>query len=397
MLDAKRSVIMPWYEVNTMSLRHDFCAVASAEGANVSELCRRFGISRKTGYKWLHRYQGGGAAELADRSRCPTTMPRLTDGERTAQVVAVRDAHPTWGGRKLRRWLQDQGADPPAASTITELLRRADRLAGAGHPPPHAYQRFEAPAPNHLWQLDFKGHFAMAVGRCHPLHVLDDHSRVVLGLVACADEQRETVQRELTTIFRQYGLPWRLLCDNGPPWGTVHGEQGLTALGAWLIRLGIRLTHGRPYHPQTQGKLERANRTMAADVLAIPRYPDLAACQRAFDAWRTCYNHERPHEALGLDTPMRHYAMSPRPFPETLPPLAYEAGDVVRLVRRNGVVSFHRHDVNTSSALAGQWIAFRPTTIDGVWEIRYAHQVVRRVDLRGPTAASIDPVDPADH
>jgi transposase InsO family protein len=315
MLRAERSAKMPWQETSTMSLRREFCALASREGANVSELCRRFGISRKTGYKWLARYRAEGAAGLEDRSRRPQRMPRLTDPAGTARVLALRDRHPTWGGRKLRRRLQDLGEAAPAASTIAQILRRADRLDPAEAPRHTAWQRFEAEAANELWQLDFKGDFALASGRCHPLHLLDDHSRFVLGLVACPDQRQPTVQAALTTVFRRYGLPWRLLCDNGAPWGSVQAEGGLTALGAWLVRLGIRVVHGRPYHPQTQGKLERVNRTLAADVLATPRYPDLAACQRAFDAWRACYNHERPHEALGLATPITRYAVSPRPFP----------------------------------------------------------------------------------
>jgi len=382
---------MPWQEVSTVSLREEFCALARAEGANVSELCRRFGISRKTGYKWLGRYAAAGVAGLADASRRPATMPRLTNADRTARVLALRDAHPTWGGRKLRRRLEDLGETPPAASTITAILRRADRLASSGQTHHPAWQRFEAPAPNDLWQLDFKGHFAMAKGRCHPLHLLDDHSRVVLGLVACPNEQLETVQCELTAIFRRAGLPWRLLCDNGPPWGSFHGGPELTTLGAWLIRLGIRVSHGRPYHPQTQGKLERANRTLAADVLATPRYPDLPACQRAFDAWRHGYNHERPHEALGLATPMSRYAMSPRPFPEVLPPLTYEEGGLIRTVQPNGLVGFRGREVTAGRALAGQPVALRPTTTDGVWEVRYAHQLLRTLDLRGPRAAQIEP------
>lgn len=381
---------MPWQEVSTMSLREEFCVLACADDANVSELSRRFGISRKTGYTWLRRYQADGPAGLADRSRRPHVTPEITGAERTTQVLAVRDAHPTWGGRKLRRWLQNQGETPPAASTITEILRRDGRLDPAGPSAQGPWQRFEASAPNDLWQLDFKGHVAMEKGRCHPLHLLDDHSRVVLGLVACANEQLETVQRELTTIFRHYGLPYRLLCDNGPPWGTHHGESKLTVLGAWLMRLGITVVHGRPYHPQTQGKLERVNRTLAADVLAIARYPDLAACQTAFDRWRHGYNHERPHEALGLDTPMSRYGMSPRPFPETLPPLTYEDGDLIRKVSPNGLAAFQNHYVNTSTALSGHYVAFRPTTTAGVWEVRYAHQLIRTVDLRRPRSPEID-------
>jgi transposase InsO family protein len=390
MLAAARSGTMPWQEVSTMSLREEFCVLARAEGANVSELCRRFGISRKTGYKWLARFATAGVAGLVDASRRPQAMPRLTDPERTAQVLALRAAHPTWGGRKLRRRLADLGAAPPAASTITAILRRDGRLDPTGPSAQGPWQRFEAPAPNDLWQLDFKGHFAMAQGRCHPLHLLDDHSRMVVGLVACPNEQLATVQQALTTIFRRAGLPWRLLCDNGPPWGSFHGSGELTTLGAWLLRLGIQVIPGRPYHPQTQGKLERVNRTLAADVLATPRYPDLPACQRAFDAWRPCYNHERPHEALGLATPMSRYAMSPRPFPETLPPLTYEAGDLMRTVQHNGVVGFQGRPVSISRALRGELVALRPTATDGVWEVRYAHQLIRTLDLRGPGGAQID-------
>jgi transposase InsO family protein len=299
-------------------------------------------------------------------------------------VLALRDAHPTWGGRTRERRLQDLGETPPAASTITAILRRSGRLDPAETPAHTAWQRFEAAAPNDLWQLDFKGHFALPDGRCHPLHLLDDHSRAVLGLVACADERTETVQAALTAIFRRAGLPWRLRCDNGPPWGAVAAESGLTALGVWLIRLGVELAHGRPYHPQTQGKLERANRTLAADVLATPRSPDLPACQAAFDAWRECDNHERPHEALGLATPWSRYAASRRPFPEELPPLVYEEGDLLRKVQANGVIDFKARELRISRALVGQVVGLRPTTTDGVWTAHYAHQKIRTVDLRTP-------------
>jgi transposase InsO family protein len=375
---------MPWQEVSTMSLRREFCALAEQETANMSALCRRYGISRKTGYKWLARWRAEGVDGLPDRSRRPHATPRVTEPAMTAQVLALRDAHPTWGGRKLERRLEDLGQAPPAASTITAILRRAGRLDPTEPTHHPAWQRFEAAAPNELWQLDFKGHFALPTGRCHPLHLLDDHSRVVLGLEACADERTATVQTALTAIFRRYGLPWRLLCDNGPPWGTVQAESGLTTLGAWLLRLGITLAHGRPFHPQTQGKLERANRTLAADVLATPRYPDLPACQRAFDAWRECYNHERPHEALGLATPWSRYSDSRRPFPEELPPLVYEPGDLVRKVQANGVITFKAKELKVSTALIGQVVGLRPTTTDGVWEVRYAHQRIRSIDLRTP-------------
>ena len=320
--------------------------------------------------------------------------PRLSDAAIVERVLALRTTHPTWGGRKLKRRLEDQGEEAPAASTITEILRRAgclDPAEAASHRP---VQRFEHDAPNDLWQMDFKGHVAMTQRRCHPLMVADDHSRYVLGLAACVDESTETVQALLTEIFRRYGMPWRMLCDNGAPWGTVQAESGLTTLSAWLTRLGIGIVHGRPYHPQTQGKLERLNRTLKedvltrrlpdTDVLTIPRYPDLPAYQRAFDAWRTTYNFERPHEALGLSTPSTRYDPSPRTFPEVLPPVDYEAGDLVRTVGINGMIWFQNHKHKISRALVGQRVGVRPTTTDGVWEVRYCHVLVRTLDERGP-------------
>jgi transposase InsO family protein len=372
---------MPWQETTTMSQRDEFCGFAAREGANVSELCRRYGISRKTGYKWL----GRAATEvgLGDQSRRPHASPGATGSEIEARVLALRAAHPTWGGRKLRRRLidLDEGV-VPAASTITAILRRHGRLEPTVAAAHTAWQRFEHAAPNDLWQLDFKGHFATGQGRCHPLHLLDDHSRFVLGLVACANEQAATVQAALTAVFRRYGLPWRLLCDNGAPWGSVQAESGLTALGAWFVRLGLTVSHGRPYHPQTQGKLERCNRTLAADVLAVARYPDLPACQRAFDRWRAGYNRERPHEALGLATPASRYAPSPRPFPETLPPVTYEPGDAVRKVQAHGAIDFRARVYHISEALVGEPVALRPTTTDGLWEVYFCHRRIRTLDLR---------------
>lgn len=391
---------MPWRETSTMSLRREFCSLAQQEEANVSELCRRFGISRKTGYKWLARYRSEGEAGLGDHSRRPHSTPGQTVAAQEGRVLALRDAHPTWGGRKLRRRLQDLGEPAPAASTITAILRRGDRLAPSGPTHHPAWHRFEHDSPNALWQMDFKGDFPLARGRCFPLHVLDDHSRFVLGVVACANQRTETVRDALTAIFRRCGLPWRLLCDHGAPWGTVHAEAGLTTLGAWLVRLGIEVTHGRPRHPQTQGKLERANRTLDEDVvrrqLAIgpmvppPTSPTLAACQHAFDAWRTIYNHERPHEALGLATPSTRYYVSPRPFPEQLPNVTYDTGDLVRRVQANGMIDFRGRTLRVSKALVGEPVAVRPTTTDGVWTVHYSFVTVRTIDLRGSSATQLD-------
>jgi transposase InsO family protein len=199
---------MPWSEKSIMSQRSEFVRLFEQEGVNRRELCRRFGISPTIGYRLLARYREEGQAGLADRSRRPQRSPGRSAAAREALVLAIRDEHPVWGGRKIRRRLQDLEHQPaPSASTITAILHRngrIDRAASAGHKP---FERFERAAPNELWQMDYKGHFATAAGRCHPLTVIDDHSRYAVGLRACGDERAGTVQAELTAIFRRYVCP----------------------------------------------------------------------------------------------------------------------------------------------------------------------------------------------
>jgi len=308
------------------------------EDANIARLCRRFGVSRQTGYKWIGRFvargPGDGAAALIDRSRRPHRSPARTDEAVERQVAALRAEHPAWGPRKLRRVLLDRELldderTAPSPSTIGQILRRRGLIDADASPKHRPFVRFERAHPNELWQMDFKGHFALPVGRCHPLGVLDDHSRYALGLEACADEQEATVRGRLTAIFRRYGLPWQMLMDNGPPWGDA-GDQPYTALSVWLMWLGVRVTHGRPRHPQTQGKQERFHRTLNAELLQGHSLRDLPECQCAFDRWRQIYNHDRPHEALDLATPGERYRPSPRSFPEQLPPIEYASTDHVR-------------------------------------------------------------------
>jgi len=335
----------------------------------VRALCRRYGVSPTTGYTWLARYAAEGRSGLADRSRRPHSSPGRTAPEVEQQVLALRDAHPAWGGRKLRQRLLRLGvAAVPAISTITEILRRHGRLDGDAAAKHRTFQRFEHEAPNDLWQMDFKGHFALASGRCHPLTVLDDHSRFALGLEACADERSATVQDRLTAIFRRYGLPWRLLVDNGAPWGDDASSRH-TKLTIWLLRLDVAVSHPRPYHPQTQGKVERLHRSIDAELLAGQPPADLADCQRRFDGWRHVYNAERPHQALDLAVPLDRYHPSQRCFPETLPPLHYDSHDTVRRVMATGHLSWRGRRWRVGKALAGQDVAIRPTNTYGCFDV----------------------------
>lgn len=380
---------MPWKECTTVSEREEFVALARQAGVNLSALSQRFGVSRKTAYKWLKRYEAEGRAGLVDRPRRPQRSPARTAPEMERRICEARREHPAWGGRKLHHWLKAQGlVEVPAPSTITGILERHGLLA-ADRRRERAWQRFEEEAPNGLWQMDFKGHFAIANGRCHPLTVLDDHSRYNLCLGACGDERAVTVQERLTAVFNRYGLPQKMLMDNGSPWGSdiAHPHTHLTA---WLIRLGISVAHGRPYHPQTQGKEERFHRTLALEVLARrPAWADIEEVQSAFDRWRLIYNHERPHEALNYLPPAARYQPSPRTMPASLPPVLYEHGDIVRKVQDKGRISFRGRDYLVGRAFIGEPVALRQSA-DSTWDVYYCHQRVGRVVL-ARSARSPDP------
>src|SRR5262245_40286271 len=211
---------MPWREVSIMSQRVEFVALATAENANLRDLCRRFAISPNTAYKWLDRFRTAGVSGLADRSRRPHNSPARTPKEMEQMIVKLRAKHPAWGGRKLERRLLDLGRiGVPSPSTITAILRRHDLLDPTESAKHQAFCRFERAEPNELWQMDYKGEFRLSRGRCYPLTILDDHSRFAIALEACARNTKVITQTALIKIFRRYGLPQQITCDNGSPWG----------------------------------------------------------------------------------------------------------------------------------------------------------------------------------
>ena len=372
---------MPWKEPTVEAERWEFVRAVRSEALPMREACRRFGISPTTGYKWVGRAARESEHGLSDAPRTPLSSPMRTVPALEEQVCAVRRAHPRWGGRKIHHVLRRAGvAEAPAPSTCTGILRRHG-LLDAPEREQHAWQRFERPAPNLLWQMDFKGHIACGAGRCHPLTILDDHSRFNVCLAACADERLETVRHQLIATYRRYGLPDAMLMDNGAPWGS-DAHHPHTRLTAWLMRLGVIVSHGAPMHPQTQGKEERFHRTLKAEVLTTrPAWYSLDELQHAFDAWRPVYNYERPHESVGLGVPGDRYAPSPRAYPEVLPPIAYAPGDVLRKVQDKGRISFRGRCFRVGRAFVGEPVALRPTIIDGVWDVYYCAQRVTRLDF----------------
>ncbi len=220
------------------------------------------------------------------------------------------------------------------------------------------FARFEAPAPNDLWQMDFKGDFTVGESpgaRCYPLTVLDDHSRFLVGLTACPNQRTATVQTALTALFAQVGLPQRLMVDNGPPWGDTF-EQPHTQLTVWLLKLGVLVSHGRPYRPQTRGKIERLHRTLGDDARREERFASLAHVQGWFDGFRHEYNHIRPHGALGHRPPSSRFAVSPRALPMTLPELEPPSAAIVRRVWQPGRVSYAARQLLIGRAFVGERI-----------------------------------------
>jgi len=378
---------MPWREVSVMDERREFVRLAQREGVNRRELCRRFGISAEIGYKWLGRWKAGDE-ELADRSRRPHVSPRRSDAATEEAVLTVRDAHPAWGARKIAFTLEQKGRKPPALSTIHEILRRHGRVVAAIGSP-GGYQRFEKAQPNLLWQMDFKGRVGLWNGSdCHPLTVVDDHSRFSVCLAACANEKSNTVQGQLEKTFRRYGLPAAFFVDNGAPWGDASGEHW-TRLGVWLLKLGIDVLHSRPFHPQSRGKNERFHRTLKAEVFALNCLHDLAEAQKAFDAWRTVYNFERPHQALSQQVPASRYRPSARSMPDRLPQVEYDEHEIVRTVpMTKDYIRFKGRLWIVPRAFRGERVAIRPHTADGQYGIYFGAHQIATFDLTTPKSVS---------
>lgn len=358
--------------------RLEFVVEALAGEKSMSQLCREYEVSRPTGYKWLRRYQAG--EPLRDQSHASRRHPNRTPPEVEALLAAARNRHPTWGGRKLVRYLEDQGySGLPAASTATEILRRHGLISPEESEKHTPYLRFQMERPNQLWQMDFKGHFALTDGtRCHPLTISDDHSRRLLCLDAYDNERWPSVQGSLLRVFQENGLPEAILSDNGPPWG--DNANGYTPYEVWMMQLGILPIHGRPLHPQTQGKEERFHRTLKEDVLKRCAFADLLQAQTVFDAYRAEFNQERPHAALGYDVPDRHYTPSPRPLPGSWGEPEYDAGLTLRRVNSKGYLSIQGRRYYLSEAMIGKYVElrFRP---DNLVDLCYGPFRIASIDL----------------
>ena len=348
---------MSWKEVTAVKSRHEFVLAALGSGANISELCREAGISRRVGYKWIHRFKQLGIVGLEDQKRGPRPDPDPAVGEMVMEIVRQRNLHPTWGPQKLRVILLRSHPEDevPSERTIGRVLGKC------GMVPPRRQrhsggirlqQGLPAQAPNDVWTIDFKGWWHVRNGiRCDPLTLRDEYSRYLFAIQALPSLKWEGVRAVMERVFEQYGMPKVIHSDNGRPFAASNGLCGLTKLSAWWLALGIDLYRNRPRHPQDNGGHERMHRDVRAELQVDPK-ADLATQQEAFDAWRMDFNMVRPHEALGQRTPAQVYNSSNRPYPGHVDSVAYPKHMDVRVVRRRGTIRYLNRECYLTEALS---------------------------------------------
>ena len=374
---------MPWQTMDVREQRVSFVVTASRGEKSLSVLCHEFGISRPTGYLWLSRFRQAGLPSLAERSRRPARSPDRTSPEREAQVVALRQHYPDWGARKLQVLLAREGI-ALTRSTIHRVLLRQGLIGHADgyHPAP---QRFERGAPNELWQMDFKGPLQRG-DKIGPLSVLDDHSRYLLLLRKVAGTSGEEVREHLQSAFRDCGVPDAMLMDHGTTWRSATAPSGFTKLSLWLIKQGIALHSGRVRHPQTQGKVERFHGELQRAVEY--RHPTAQDLQGWLDEFRWKHNHVRPHEALGMQTPVTRWRPSERAYDPNPPAWEYPAGSRVLKVDSDGKIKLQREHWLISRALCGEWIQL--VTIEQRVLVYYCRTLVRELDLANQRSTIVD-------
>lgn len=376
---------MGWKETCAVSERMKFVLEVQRGERTIAEACRLAGVSRKTGYKWLARYAGGGAPALQDRSRTPHTHPNAIAPDLKAMLIEARELHPSWGALKLLAWLgrRHTKREFPAPSTVSELLKRAGLIKPRRRTPRvPAYARpfMQASGPNDLWSADFKGHFRTGDARyCYPLTISDGFSRYLLLCRGLHEPTTQGVRPWFERAFREYGLPLAIRTDNGPPFAS-RALGGLSELGIWWLRLGIRPERIEPGCPQQNGRHERLHRTLKRES-ALPARATLGAQQKAFERFRVEYNDERPHQALGHCTPAEFYQRSERQYPSRLPEVHYPRGFAVRRVRYAGTIKWQGRFVYVSTVLRGEPVGLYQTAEDN-WNVYFGSLQLGRLDTR---------------
>ena len=365
---------MPWRELKPMDQKTQFIADYLRQTLDTTELCQLYGISRKTGYKWIERYLENGPQGLEERSRRPGTCPNQTPDAIVEALIAVRQHHPTWGAKKLLPFVEKRHPDwdLPSRSTVCDILKRRGliprqrRRRVIGHPGKPSSLML---APNAIWCADFKGQFKTGDGLyCYPLTVTDGYSRYLLGCQGLSSTRMIEAKPVFTRLFKEFGLPERIRSDNGVPFAT-NTLARLSALSAWWVRLGILPDLIEPGKPQQNGRHERMHRTLKAETTRPPA-ANRRAQQRKFNRFQKEFNDERPHEALDMATPASLYVPSSREMPNRLPPLEYPDRFEVRYVSYNGGIRWNKGWVNVSITCAGEYVGLEEID-DGVWNVYF--------------------------
>lgn len=377
---------MAWSETTQMS-RFRFIADLESCLYEMTELCEKYGISRKTGYKWAERYGSEGVEGLKDRSRAPKLRPSQTSTEVSERLVQLRRKHPTWGSRKLLAWLEKHEGEQawPAASTIGGILKREGLVLPSrrrsGRPLPPGRIRTEATAANEVWTSDYKGQFRTGDGRlCYPLTVVDSFSRFVLVIHGFPSVAGDLAWSAYERVFRHYGLPQVMRTDNGSPFASSLALASLSRLSVRWLKLGIRVERNEPAHPEQNGQHEQMHRVLKAETTRPPA-ADSSGQQQSFDRFRREYNQDRPHEALGQRPPNELYQPSPRPYPKQLPQPDYPGHYEVRSVHLGGEIKWQGRYLFLSEALGGERVGLEEYD-DGLWAVYFAGQRLARFDER---------------
>ena len=394
---------MPWKERYAMDLRHEFVVRALHEEMSFAALCREYGISVKTGYKWVKRYDDEGYGGLGDRSRRPHSSPEELGEGVVCEMVRLKHAHMGWGPRKIRDVYarRHEGVVVPSESSFKRVLDRAGLVQKRRRRPSaqsgRLTDRRPAQEPNDLWTVDFKGHWYTPSGeRCLPLTVRDDYSRYVLCAAVPGDARTPTVRAEFEKLFRRYGLPARIRSDNGAPFASVRAPLGLSRLSAWWVALGIDLDRITPGRPSENGGHERMHRDIAHEV---ERHVDgdLQSQSAALEVWREAFNRERPHEALGMRRPAEVYTRSPRRYTGTPDRLQYPDGYLDRQVNPTGCICLEHVLVYLTSALGGWNVGLKPAG-GRTYTVYFGRLCLGLVDLETESfqpAVPLAPLDPS--
>lgn len=383
---------MPWKDQNIMNLKTEF-ALKAQRTSNFRALCREYGISPKTGYKWVERMLARGLEGLNELSRRPLSSPEALSEEVVCRIVRLKERHRTWGPRKIRELYERQWGGAASESSFKRVLERAGmtekkRVRKASQSG-RVVSDVRAEAPNDVWTVDLKGWWNDPQGRCEPLTVRDEFSRYVLDARSLPNVRTEQVMRCFERLFERHGLPGAIRSDNGTPFASARGLLGLTKLSAWWLALGIELERSRPGCPQDNGAHERMHLDLAREVQGMA----YDGRQPALDVWRVEYNEERPHEALGMRCPAEFYRPSPRKWQGTPEELTYEGIDT-RKVTTIGTIRWNGSMLRISTALAGWNVGLDPGP-GGMVDVYFARLLIGRIEEA--TSAFMPAVGAASH